>query len=111
MMMMPPSARCAVTASSVPGVVQSPTFYYIRTAAEQRAFDDVADHFARNTGVAAHDDFEPFPGCGFGDETHVGGGEFNDIERSEFSVAGPPIVPRMPEMDLMRVMSQISLFL
>ena len=60
-----------------------PDVYYIRTAAEQRAFDDVADHFARNTGVAAHDDFEPFPGCGFGDETHVGGGEFNDIERSE----------------------------
>ena len=55
----------------------------IRAAAQQRAFDDVADHFARNTGVAAHDDFEPFPGCGFGDETHVSGGEFNDIERGE----------------------------
>ena len=85
--------------------------HYVRAAAQQRAFDDVADHFARNTGVATHDDFEPFPGCGFGDETHVSGGEFNDIERVRFSVAGPPIVPRMPEMDLMRVMSQISLFL
>ena len=57
--------------------------HYVRAATQQRAFDDVADHFARNTGVAAHDDFEPFPGCGFGDETHVGGGEFNDIERGE----------------------------
>lgn len=109
-MMMPPSASWAVTASSTPGVVQSPTLSTSAPQPSRAALDQVAHHFARKTCVAADDDPQAAL-FALAQKTDVGSGEFHDVERGQIVARRPPIVPRIPEMDLMSVMSELVLHL
>ena len=55
----------------------------VGAAAQERAFDQVADQRARDAGVAADDDTKSFARVLGGGETDVCGGEFDDVERRE----------------------------
>ena len=77
-MMMPPSASWAVTASSTPGVVQSPT---LTTSAPQPSRAP-SIRSPTKTCVAADDDPQAAL-FALAQKTDVGSGEFHDVERGQ----------------------------
>ena len=56
-----------------------PDVDHVGAAGQQGALDQIGDHFARNTGVAAYDYGKFFAGIPLGDQTCVCGGEFHDV--------------------------------
>ena len=56
---------------------------YVGTAGQQGAFDQIGNHFTRNTGVASYDYGKFFAGIPLGDQTCVCSSEFHDVGRRQ----------------------------